>query len=459
MEYPKYENFNASNCTERSIRLHYPEFYSYLIETYTQCEKFTEKLYWFYNNIKDFPKCECGNDLKFKNLKVGYSSFCCKKCSDSSQKTKDKRKNTLIERYGIENMMQSQEFKDKIKKTVMEKYGVENVFQAQEIKEKIKETNLKNIGVEYPMQSKEVLEKSSNTIKEKYGVEWNCQRKEYTFLSESKPNKEFADLLDSFNIEYEREFAINRYRYDFKVGNTLIEIDPSGTHNSTWGVYGKEAKDINYHKNKSLFAEANGYRCIHVWDWDDKEKIIDILKEKENIDSSDCVILEVSKEETDRFLNMYHLQNTCEGQDIRIGLYYNKDLIQIITFNKLNGEEYELLRLCSKRDVVVNGGPEKLFKYFIEIYKPSSIISYCDRSKFDGNIYNILKFKKEKESRPSKHWYKRGRHITDNLLKQRGFDQIFKTNYGKGTSNRELMLESGFVEIYDCGQDAYIWKS
>ena len=42
---------------------------------------------------------------------------------------------------------------------------------------------------------------------------------------------------------------------------------------------------------------------------------------------------------------------------------------------------------------------------------------------------------------PSKHWYHLNskRHITDNLLRQRGYDQLFNTNYGKGTNNEELM--------------------
>ena len=49
-------------------------------------------------------------------------------------------------------------------------------------------------------------------------------------------------------------------------------------------------------------------------------------------------------------------------------------------------------------------------------------------------------------------------HITDNLLRQRGFDQLFKTDYGKGISNEELMLNAKFVEIYDCGQSTYIYN-
>ena len=58
------------------------------------------------------------------------------------------------------------------------------------------------------------------------------------------------------------------------------------------------------------------------------------------------------------------------------------------------------------------------------------------------------------------HWYniKTKKHVTDNLLRQRGFDQLFNTNYGKGTSNEDLMRDSGFVEIYDCGQNVWEWR-
>ena len=52
---------------------------------------------------------------------------------------------------------------------------------------------------------------------------------------------------------------------------------------------------------------------------------------------------------------------------------------------------------------------------------------------------------------------KTGQHVTDNVLRQRGFDQLFKTNYGKGTLNDQLMLEHNFVEIYDAGQTTFIW--
>ena len=80
-------------------------------------------------------------------------------------------------------------------------------------------------------------------------------------------------------------------------------------------------------------------------------------------------------------------------------------------------------------------------------------------------MYEKLGFElKNKKIQPSKHWYhlKKKVHITDNLLKQRGFDQLLGKEYGcygKGTSNTELMIEHGFVEVYDAGQQVWIWES
>lgn len=114
----------------------------------------------------------------------------------------------------------------------------------------------------------------------------------------------------------------------------------------------------------------------------------------------------------------------------------------------------------SHKDYKIVGGSEKLFKHFINTYNIKSVISYCDASKFNGDVYKRLVFEQYKSIRPSKHWYniKTEQHITDNLLRQRGFDQLFNTNYGKGTSNEELMLEHDFLPIYDCGQITFIYK-
>ena len=39
---------------------------------------------------------------------------------------------------------------------------------------------------------------------------------------------------------------------------------------------------------------------------------------------------------------------------------------------------------------------------------------------------------------------------------QRGYDQLFGASYGKGTSNKDLMIQNGWREVYDCGQSTWI---
>ena len=187
-----------------------------------------------------------------------------------------------------------------------------------------------------------------------------------------------------------------------------------------------------------------------------------MLKPKQKMYARKLIIKEVDIKETNEFLNTNHLQGTCRGQVIRLGLYTeNNELIQVMTFGKPRynkNYEYELLRLCTDNKYIVIGGANRLFNYFIKLYQPKNIISYCDNSKFSGDIYYNLGFELKSYGSPSKHWYNDKEHITDNLLRQRGFDQLFNTNYGKGTSNEELMIQHGFVEIYDCGQSIFTYQ-
>jgi hypothetical protein len=382
-----------------------------------------------------------------------------------SEELRDKVRQTNLERYGVENPFQSEEIKEKIKQTNIERYGVENPMELDEIKEKMKKTCMERYGCEYASQTKEFRENVKNTCMKKYGVEHVClipSVRNFSGSCDSSYNLKFKELLESLGIKYSREYAIVRYAYDFKVGNVLIEIDPFATHNSLWGVRGKPGIEIDYHQKKSRTAEELGYRVIHVFDWDDTMKIIKSFDKTENVYARKCSILNISTDDCGRFLNEYHLQGSCKGQDVRFGLYYNNDLVSVMTFGKPRYNktyQWELLRYCSSKNII--GGAEKLFKHFIKEHNPESIISYCDRSKFRGNVYGKLGFTLKLEGKPSRHWYspKETRHITDNLLRQRGYDQLFNEHYGKGTSNEELIIKRGYVPIYDCGQDTYVWSN
>ena len=77
-----------------------------------------------------------------------------------------------------------------------------------------------------------------------------------------------------------------------------------------------KGQDPKYHQEKSILAETNGFRCIHVWDWDDKNKIVALLKKRTKINARDCDIVEVSQLEASEYLNKYHLQGYAKDETL-----------------------------------------------------------------------------------------------------------------------------------------------
>lgn len=577
-KHPDINNLTGSVVIYEITR-NYPELYQYIIENKGD-DAFVEFMFRMYHHMDNKPICVvCGNQVKFKTLHLGYARTCGRACTAKDPQTIQKSKQTILTKYGVENISQLESIqnikrqhsmekygvdspnkvdsikkkqhenhkksptpkkkrtirekhwtnREKCQKTMMERYGVTSLFEKPEFQEKIRhikeqkygdkfytnrkkynQTCLEKYGMEWGINKKEFQDKARkttierygapytfmnmdfqnkirknilkkygvnhvthlNSVKnkinktclEKYGVEWSCMLPEARIYSgNSKPNQIFAKLLDKYHIEYEREFSLGKYSYDFKINDILIEINPWPTHNIDWSPFGNPIKK-DYHKVKSNFAiNDHGYKCICIWDWDDMETIIKtfILPKTNKYHARKCICKEVPLIETLDFLKKNHIQGACRNIKTSIGLYYDDSLIGIMCWGKPRYNKkssYELLRMCYVNDVLVVGGTKKMFNYFIEKYHPQSLVSYCDLSKFTGNIYSELGFIRSKNTSPSIHWINsKNIHITNNLLNQRGFDQLFNTNYGKGVSNQQLMLEHGFVRIYDCGQDTFTW--
>lgn len=413
-------------------------------------------------NIKKDPKLVSSNRQKNLIQKYGVANV------SQIESVKKKKEQSAIEKYGVRNVSQATEVQLKKEKTFREHYGKDFYFQTDEFKDVNKEYWLEHYGVENVGQAKEIQEKVTKTVMEKYGVAWSCMREEARRAgsNDSKPNLDFAKLLEDNNIDYQREFCIDRKGFDFKVGNILIEIDPTATHNTKWSPFTEDhvsRTHSGYHKEKSKIAQNAGYRCIHIWDWDNKLGIISLLKARETVFARKCEIKEVSKEETAQFVNENHIQGYAESK-INIGLYYKDELVSIMTFGKPRYNhkyQYELIRYCSKYNVI--GGAEKIFKHFITKFSPDSVVSYCDLSKFSGETYVKLGFTKIRNSSPSLHWYnmKTKAHYNDSLIRSKGFSRIIHhcepsedTVSGK---NYDLMIAEGFLPVYDCGQATYVW--
>lgn len=455
--------------------------YEYLVNNKSAkecCDFFNISMSIFMKLLKEYgihkPKdLHTENIKKSKELHFGNPSY----------NNSEKRIQTNLRKYGVENQFQRSELFPQIKNIKIDRYGsVNNISKNLETRiinsgsleesykkqqETYQKTCLEKFGVKNSAQFDDIKNKIKNTVQktfyEKYGIlnYWeNPEAIRSNGSKNSKPNLLFAKKLTQAGINFEREFLLDGKWFDFKIGNILIEINPSVTHNTLWSPYSQNGIPKNYHLDKSKIAKNNGYRCVHVFDWESFDNIIRLLKKRPTLGARNCTIQPISLSNAKNFLDEYHLQKSAVAK-INLGLFYKETLVAVMTFGKPRYSkkyEYELIRFCSPIYNICGGG-EKLFKYFIENYLPHSIISYCDISKFDGNIYNNLGFNLLKITPPNKHWYniKTKEHITDNLLRQRGFDQLFNTNFGKGTDNEKLMIDHGFVSVYDSGQKVFIW--
>lgn len=439
-----------------------------------------------YCSDKHYRPCPvCGKPVEFHSLSDPIR--CC-----SIQCKLKQTKQTCINRYGVPHpamaddarqhlrcKLQSPDVVDKIRHTNLLKYGYTNPAQSPEIRKKIRTTLLSReyklkyesammskYGVCYPMQSDELKQRQFDTCKERYDVPYACmldQCRQNNHFIVSNRNKDVSEIFKQYGITTTLEYKIGKYAFDLYITDTktFLEVDPTYTHNTIGNHWNHSGIDKYYHLNKSKIAIDNGYCCIHIFDWDNVDKIAMRFQHKQVVYARNCSIEVIDKATANELINNYHLQGSCNGQKICLGLYYNDVLVQVMTFGKPRYNkhyQYELLRLCTVSNILVVGGAERLFKYFIRSYNPESVISYCDLAKFSGTVYERLGFIHSHNTEPNLVWSKGVEKITNNLLLQRGYDQLFSANYGKGTSNEELMLQSGWLPVYDCGQGVYIWN-
>ena len=227
-------------------------------------------------------------------------------------------------------------------------------------------------------------------------------------------------------------------------------------------------KDSNYHLNKTIECEAQGIRLFHIFEdeWiNKKDIIISIINnlfchDQIKIHARKCTINEIDEKTANTFLKENHLQGVC-GSTFKYGLIYKNELISLMTFGPSrhfignNSHQFELLRFCTKKGVIVNGGASKLFKYFITKHNPSSVVSYADRRWSQGKLYYKLGFKLYNKSKPN-YFYVIGNERKNRFLYRKS-ELIRKYNCPNEISEHDFCLSKKWYRIYDCGCLCYEW--
>ena len=226
-------------------------------------------------------------------------------------------------------------------------------------------------------------------------------------------------------------------------------------------------KTRHYHLKKTTECELNGVRLIHIWlcDWLSKPDIIksqikNILGVTSNkIFARNCEIREVDYITTNLFLTKNHLQGTTVSK-WRYGLYYNNELVELITFGKLRKAtgrahidgSFELIRLCTKLNTIVVGGASKLYKHFLKVNNPSYILSFSNRDWSIGNIYIKLGMQFTKYT-PVGYFYSNGKRKEHRFKHQKHL--LVKLGFDKNKTEYQIMSERGYYRILNTGNGVY----
>lgn len=123
------------------------------------------------SHVKINVACDCCGEIihptyqAYNQRMEQFGNYVCGRCRNKHQKQ------TVSEKYNVDNISQIDDVKVKKKEKSLSKYGVENVAQSEDVKQKIKNTNLERYNKTSFTQTNEYLEKRKNTIIKKYGSE------------------------------------------------------------------------------------------------------------------------------------------------------------------------------------------------------------------------------------------------------------------------------------------------
>ncbi|MBR4316776.1 MAG: hypothetical protein IKP65_07450 [Alphaproteobacteria bacterium] len=460
------------------------------------------------------PKCKkCGRPVTYKQY-MNKRPYCSYKCFKEDGKNVCKnRERTNLKKYGVKNPGELESVKDKRKQTIKQRYGVDYILQNKDYVKKAQNTMMKKYGAYSYLKTEENKKKqylkSFQTIlkwkdhviplfslneytgwKHNQEYKWKCVKCGRTFKSRIYMNSAFSriprclhcfphmtnhsyfekEILEFIKSIYDGEVISNDrsfiapYELDIYIPEKKIAIEFDGLfwHNE------KSGKDKNYHLNKTELCEKKDVQLIHIFEdeWLEKKDIIkSIIKSKlgiydKRIYARRCIIKEIDNKTKDAFLESNHLQGK-DNSKIKFGLYYENELVSIMTFGKPRFNkhyDYELIRFASKLGYQVIGGCSKLLKHFIKLYTGKSIISYADRRFSNGKVYEAIGFKLINKTKPGYWWEKEKRKYSRYQCQKHKLKKILGNDFKSDLSESENMMFNGFVKIYDCGELVYIKK-
>jgi len=429
----------------------------------------------------------------------------------------EKSAKTNIKKYGKPNVSQVPSIRRKAEATMTERYGAPTSYQSPELMEKMQNACFVKHGFYNISHSKEHNDKKAESIRKTFFIKlinsdrlkskvkplfnideykgvkgekypWECltcgtefldhidnSRVPRCFICEPRQNNyaskyeyEIIDFIKSIyndNAIQGDRTVIPPLELDIYVPDKKLAIEFNGLY---WHSEIGGEKDKNYHYNKYKECKDKGVALISIFEdeWLHKQDIIkSIIACKlgvvsNKINARDCEVNFVESSVVSKFLNDNHIQGSIQGK-INICLMCKGEIVSCMVMGTprfSNDNQYEILRFCSKKNMIVRGALSKLYKSFIVAYNPESIITYSDLRFGSGNGYVNLGFEYKNTSTPN-YYYMEQYNCRQNRMKfQKGKLSTVLNDYDESLTEWQNMQLNGYDRIWDCGNSVYEYK-
>lgn len=285
-------------------------------------------------------------------------------------------------------------------------------------------------------------------------------------LTTSQGEQQIRDFLNMEELLLnKRPQFMDGLELDLYVPSKQVAIEYHGlVHHSLRPVFGEKdfSKYKNLHLNKYMNCKKEGIKLIQVFEdeWYEKPEIVKSIinsklgKTSKKIYARDCIIQELTKEQTLEFQNETHINGYTQAK-YSYGLFYNNELVSCISFRKTWNKSYgegviEIARFSSSLNTQIIGGFQKLLKYSIAKLKLEGfvkILTYADCRFGSGEVYKLAGFEHLGHTGPNYFYEKNG-------IRESRFSHK-KDNNREGTEVSQNQ-EDGWYQLYDAGSEIYL---
>lgn len=276
--------------------------------------------------------------------------------------------------------------------------------------------------------------------------------------NKSKGELEIKSLFENFkSVKFDKKFEIDCFYEDKNFG---VEYCGEYWHSTL-------QKDKFYHYNKWKYFFDKNIKLITIfeseWRNETKNKILrsmidyNIGKTKHKYMARKLKLEEIDASDAMKFYNENHIAGE-RGGTFHFGLKDDGMILSCMTVGKsrYKTDEYELIRFANKKDTLISGAFSKIFNHVSTYFINKRIVSYSDLRFGFGHTYKNAGFVFDGVTPPNYYYYNKSKpNGLESRMKYQKHKLTHLSSYDINKTEEQIMLEEGYLKIFDCGNSRW----